>query len=199
MIKVGLTGGIASGKSTVSRTLRAHNIPVVDADIIARQVVEPGTFGHHQIALIFGDDYINNDNTINRIKLGELVFADKAALHTLNEFMAPLINTESKLQLEALHASGHPIVVYDAALIVEMGNADKYRPLIVVYCESEIQLQRLMSRNSLAQADALARIKAQISPEEKVKLADFVINTSTTIEDSIKQTENIIIKLKEMI
>lgn len=196
MITFGLTGGIASGKSTVTKTFRAAGIPIVDADIVARQVVEPGTSGLQLVISQFGTEYLQADGTLDRIALGKLVFADTDARHSINKIMLPLINAESNVQLKKFHEAGHVIVGYDAALICEMGNCEKFRPLIVVHCPRDMQALRLMSRNSLTLAEAMARIEAQMAVEAKIALADYTIDTSGTIEYSIKQTEDIIQKLR---
>lgn len=195
----GLTGGIAVGKSTVSKTLRAHNIPVIDADIVARQVVEPGTEGLSKIIEVFGKEYLLNGCDLDRTMLGQLVFSDSKALYTLNSIMGPLIHNESQSQIQKLGDEGHPIIVWDAALIVENNNADKYRPLIVVDCPLDIQLTRLMSRNGLTHDEAMARINAQCSSEHRVKFADFVIDTSMSIQFSIQQTEVVIYELNQIL
>ncbi len=201
MITFGLTGGIACGKSTVTKTFRKHGIPLVDADIIARQVVEVGTPGYFHIRHVFGDDFFHEDGTLNRVKLGELVFTEKSAMDKLNRIMGDRIQEESFAQINRwglyLKDIGKPIIVgYDAALICEMGNAKKYKPLIVVSCPKEIQLERLMKRNTLTKEQAEARINSQMPAEEKVKLADYVIDTSKEIEYSVSQTEEIIRQLK---
>lgn len=198
MITFGLTGGIASGKSTVTRTFRKHNIPMVDADQVARDVVVPGSNGLTQLINHFGSEFLNEDGSLNRTKLGAVVFGDASAMSTINHIMYPLINDEANLQIEEWHFLGHRLVGYDAALICEMGNSKKYRPLIVVHCPMDTQLERLMSRNSLTRAEAMSRIEAQMTADEKIKLADFTIDTSGAVEDSIKQTEDIIQKLKQM-
>ncbi len=198
MITFGLTGGIACGKSTVTKTFRANNIPIVDADIVARQVVEPRTYGLELIIKAFGKEYLNEDGTLNRIALGKFVFADKQALHLIDEIMLPLINTESNFQIAKLHSEGHYIVGYDAALICEMGNAENFRPLIVVHCPQDTQIQRLMSRNNLTHEEAMLRISAQMPVAKKIEMADYVIDTSKTIEDSVKQTQAIIQSLREL-
>jgi len=192
MITFGLTGGIASGKSTVTKTFRNNSIPIVDADIVARQVVEPGTPGLGLVISEFGSQYLQSDGTLDRIGLGKLVFADTGARHSIDKIMLPLINAESNVQLKKLHEDGHVIVGYDAALICEMGNCEKFRPLIVVHCPRDMQVSRLMSRNSLTHAEAMLRIEAQMAVEKKIALANYTIDTSGTIEYSIKQTEDII-------
>lgn len=196
MITFGLTGGIACGKSTVTKTFIKHGIPMVDADVVAREVVEVGKPAWRLVRACFGNDYLNEDESINRIKLGELVFSNEEQMRHLNFIMGPAINSESDNQIKAFHDAGHSIVGYDAALICEMGNAGKYRPLIVVQCPRDMQVERLIKRNGLTQEQAVARISAQMSVEEKLKLADFSIDTSGTIENSVKQTEHIISILK---
>ena len=193
-IDFGLTGGIACGKSTVTKTFRKYDIPLVDADIVARQVVELGTYGLYQLTNCFGKEYLLEDDTLNRRKLGNLVFFDKNAMQKLNTIMKPLIETESKRQIEELHRNGYNIVGYDAALICEFGYADQYRPLIVVSCRPEQQLERMMSRDEFTEQEALARINAQMPVIEKVKYADYVIDTSKTLEDNKEQSEAIVKK-----
>lgn len=197
MITFGLTGGIACGKSTISKTFQAHGIPMVDADVVARQVVEIGTPGLKTIVNAFGDKYLKEDGTLDRVKFGELVFTDKTAMWMLNDIMAPLITEESAKQINKLHAEGHVIVGYDAALICEMGHADLYRPLVVACCSREDQVARLISRNNLTREQAMARIEAQMPVEIKAHMADQVIYTWGTIEDSINQTKMYIGILKE--
>jgi dephospho-CoA kinase len=198
MITFGLTGGIACGKSTVTKTFRAHNIPMVDADIVARQVVEIGTPGLNQIVETFGSQYLNTDGTLNRTELGKLVFFEPQAMLRINRIMLPLINKEAESQINKLHQEGNYIVGYDAALICEQGNAKKYKPLIVVHCPQDMQLARLMKRNSLTQAEAMARIEAQMPVAKKLKMADYNIDTSGTIEQSVKKTEAIIQSLTDL-
>lgn len=197
----GLTGGIACGKSTVSKTFRKHGIPMVDADLIARQVVEVGSYGYFKLRKTFGKEFFLDDGSVNRSKLGELVFADEVAMKKLNKIMTPLIQDESTRQIQRWFnyqsdAAEYPLVGYDAALICEMGNADRYRPLIVVSCPVDIQLERLMSRNSLTREQGMARINAQMPLDKKINLADFVVDTSGSIENSIEQTIKIINHLR---
>jgi dephospho-CoA kinase len=198
-ITFGLTGGIACGKSAVTKTFRAHNIPMVDADILARQVVEVGTPGLEQVIKCFGSQYLQADGTLDRTALGKLVFSKLEARRQVESIMSPLIQAEADKQIEELHQQGHEKVGYDAALICEMGIADKYRPLIVVSCPALTQLERLMSRNSLTEAEGLARINAQMANDKKIAMADFVIDTSGTIENSIEQTKRIMFRLHGML
>jgi dephospho-CoA kinase len=194
---VGLTGGICCGKSTVAKTFVRLGIPEVDADIVARQVVEVGTKGWDRIRATFGMEYLNDDQTINRAKLGKLVFSDRNTRSLLDQLMLPLIIDESKIQLEKL-ARDHAIVVYNAALICEMGHADRYRPLVVVVCTPEIQLARLMNRNNLTKIEAMLRINAQMPAAAKCDMADFVIETSGNIEGSVLQTEVVLYEIRKL-
>ncbi len=199
MITFGLTGGIASGKSTVTKTFRAEGIPIVDADIVARQVVAPGSTGNQAVITEFGTEYRLSDGNLDRVKLAKLVFADKEALRRIDKIMLPLINDESTAQIKKFHSEGHRLVGYDAALICEMGNSEKFRPLIVVHCPRDTQIARLMSRNSLTRDEAMLRIEAQMPVEKKMALADFLIDTSGTVENSINQTKNIIEILRKRV
>jgi dephospho-CoA kinase len=201
MITFGLTGNICMGKSTIEKTLVKHNIKVIDADMVARQVVEPGTYGWHTIYLVFGEEYIKADHTLDRAKLGELVFSDKKAMDQLNAIMGPLIQAEVANQIKKLQDEGQQLICYSGALIVESGNADRYRPLVMAYCTPEQQLERLMARGTghgpLTKERAMAIIKSQMPAEEKAHLADYIINTWGTIQDSVLQTEIIIEILRE--
>jgi dephospho-CoA kinase len=198
MITFGLTGGIACGKSTVTRTFRANNIPMVDADEAARDVVAPGTAGLHALRYAFGDEYILPDGYLDRVKFGAMVFADTEKRALLDAIMLPLIMEKVSSQMEKFHSEGHSLVGYDAALICEMGHADFYRPLIVVQCRELTQIGRLMKRNGLTETEAMHRISAQMPMEKKVALADYVINTDGTIEESMQQTKDIIETLRRL-
>jgi dephospho-CoA kinase len=196
----GLTGGICSGKSTVSNTLRKNNIPVIDADQIARDVVVKDSPGLSLLIERFGNQYLLNDN-LDRQALGQLICQDQEALKDLNIIMKPLMEIEFQKQVD--YFKDYPIIVYDAALIVENGNADKYRPLIVVACQAEQQIERLMKRGTghgaITREQALGLINIQMPVLEKKKYADFHIDTSKNVEYSISQTENVILCLKIMV
>ena len=199
----GLTGGICSGKSTVAKTFIKTGVPIVDADLVARQVVQPGTPGLATIVDTFGQEMLLPDGTLNRAKMAEQVFSHpdlemrKRSLSQLNAIMAPLVHQEGTRQLNKLQADGYALVGWDAAILIEAGNADKYRPLIVVYCPTEVQCQRLMVRNSLTRERAMDIIIAQMPGEQKIKLADYVIYTDGSMENSIRQTVEIIHQLKD--
>jgi len=192
----GITGGICCGKSTVTKTFVANSIPVVDADLIAREVVTPGSVGLALLVKKFGDKILFKGESLDRRSLADIVYEDQAKLNQLNAIMYPLIAKEAAAQFETHRLAGASIIGYDAALIIETLQADKFRPLIVVRCKLETQLKRLMDRNMLTQDEALRRIQAQMSSEQKAAQADLIINTDGPIEDSVKQTLNIIEILK---
>jgi dephospho-CoA kinase len=202
MITFGLTGNIAMGKSTVTKKFRESGIPMVDADIISREIVELGTPGLAAMVEAFGPEYLQADGTLDRTKLGNMIFAPGNAeqLALCNSIMQPRIKEESNRQIKEFHDKGFAIVGYDAALICENGNADGFKPLIMVRCTPEQQLERLMKRGTgrgpLTKEQATAIINVQMPIEKKMAMADFIIDTSGTIEESVKQTETAILCLK---
>lgn len=193
----GLTGGICCGKSTASKLIAQANIPVIDADQVARDVVIPGSMGLEELVMAFGDVILQEGGQLNRQMLGSLVFADKEKLKILNSIMLPLIETQANCLINIYRNAGVELICWDAALVIEAGNADKYRPLIVVSCLPETQLVRLMKRNSLSEEEARARINAQMPSKDKEAYADFIINTDGSLEESQNQVNLIIKQLKE--
>lgn len=181
MLKVGLTGGIGSGKSEVSKRLAARGAMVIDADKIAREVVEPGTEGLARVVEAFGEEILCRDGTLDRKKLGAIVFADRDKLATLNSIVHPLVGRRVA-ELQAA-APDDAIVVYDVPLLVENGLAGSYDVVIVVDASDEIRLDRLVRLRGMTEADAKARIAAQASREERLAAADFVIPNETTLDD----------------
>lgn len=188
---IGLTGGIASGKSTISTYLMQKGIPVIDGDIIARQIVEPGTIGLAQITDTFGKEYLNDDGTLNRSMLGAHVFADKEALEQLNAITKPLLLETFKHQINALQQ--HPIIVLDVALLLE---DEAYRNLVdviwLVTVTPQQQLKRLMKRNGYTQEEAQNRIASQMQDAERRKYADIVIDNSGSVAQTIAQVEQLL-------
>ncbi|MFN3330491.1 MAG: dephospho-CoA kinase, partial [Pyrinomonadaceae bacterium] len=179
MLKVGLTGSIAVGKSYVCRVFRELGAFVLDADLTAREVVEPNTQGWRLIVENFGKEILNPDGSINRKKLGEIVFADESKRLLLNSIVHPLVieaQNEWLKECEAKNPDG--IAIVDAALMIESGSWVRFDKIIVVWCEPSVQLKRLMKRNDLTEEEALRRIKAQMPQEEKKKYADFLIDTT---------------------
>jgi dephospho-CoA kinase len=188
----GLTGGIASGKSTVAARLRARGVPVVDADIVARDVVAAGTPGLRRIVEVFGRAVLAADGSLDRKALAAVVFHDDAKRKELNALLHPLISARS-IELAAAHgARGEPLVCYEAALLVENGVADMFRPLVVVSAPEDVQLARVHARDAASHDDALSRIRAQKSLAEKVAVADFVIETTGTLEENARRTDDVL-------
>jgi dephospho-CoA kinase len=188
----GLTGGIASGKSAVAKIVAARGIPVIDADLVAREIVEPGTEGHAEIVRAFGESVLAADGAIDRKALGALVFADEAARKRLNAITHPRIAMRSQQRMAEIAASGAPIACYEAALLVENGLAEAFRPLVVVAVSLPTQVERLMARDGVSKADALARIQAQFPLAEKVAMADFVIENEGSLADLERRTDGIL-------
>jgi dephospho-CoA kinase len=190
VVVFGLTGGIASGKSFISSILVRNQIPVVDADLCAREVVGRGSLGLTQLTEAFGKDILK-DGMLNRTKLGEMVFGKPDELTKLNDIMLPLIASHAQYLISLHVQCGCMLVCYDAALIVEMGQADAFRPLVVASCKPEIQLERLLKRG-LMKEQAEARLASQLPDSKRVQVADVVIDTNGAKEATIEQTTKLI-------
>ncbi len=188
---VGLTGGIASGKSSVSREFARLGEGIVDADLLAREVVAPGSPALEEIRRRFGDDVLLSDGTLDRKRLGSLVFADEQARLALNAITHPRIAARARELIENLASAGHRPVLYEAALIVENQLHKGMSALIVVSVPEAEQVTRLMARDRLSADDALARIRSQKALQEKIAVADYVIDNSGTLEATRAQTEKV--------
>ncbi len=189
MLKVGLTGGIGSGKSEVSRRLAARGAVVVDADKIAREVVEPGTPGLAEIVEAFGEDVLRPDGTLDRERLGAIVFADAEKLKVLNGIVHPKVGERSEqLQREA---PDDAVVVYDVPLLAENNLAPLYDVVIVVDTPDEVRLDRLLRFRGMPEADARARIAAQASREDRLRIADLVIRNDGSLDDLDAQVDKV--------
>ncbi len=196
MLKVGLTGSIAVGKSFVCDIFRELGCHVLDADKTAREVVEPGTAGLKQIVNKFGTEVLLPDGSLDRKKLGAIVFADEQRRNLLNSIVHPLVIEAQNVWLEKLEKDvPNGIAIIDAALMIESGGYKRFDKLIVVWCEPEIQLKRLMLRDELSAADAIKRVSAQMSQDEKKKFADHLIDTSYGFDDTRQQVLDVIRKL----
>jgi dephospho-CoA kinase len=185
MLRVGLTGGIGSGKSTVSERLAALGAVVLDADKAARVVVEPGTPGLAQIAAAFGPGVVAPDGSLDRPKLAEIVFADKAALAKLNAITHPLIHEHIQAaEQAAIEAADDDLVlVHDLALLAEWGRATEFDLVIVVDVPTETQVERLIKQRGMPEDQARARIAAQATREQRRAVADIIIDNSGTRAD----------------
>lgn len=192
----GLTGGIACGKSTVAGRFRDAGITVIDADQIARQAVAPGTSGLAEIIKHFGSDVLRPDGTLDRAKLGVLVFGDAEKRKIVNRILHPRIAARTMQTGQELASRGEPFACYEAALLVENGAADTFRPLVVVVAPEETQITRIITRDRLSEADAKARIAAQMPVNEKAAVADYVIDTGGTMDDTYRQADDVIAKIR---
>ncbi len=185
----GLTGGIACGKSTVSARLAALGAVAIDADRIARDVVVPGSPGLAELVKTFGTSILAADGTLDRAALGARIFGDADARGRLNGILHPRIAQLSMERVLAARASDVPAVFYDAALLFESGRAEFFRPVIVVTAPVDVQRQRVMARDGLTEAEAQARIDAQMPVAEKAAQADFVIDNGGTLEATLAQVD----------
>lgn len=183
MITLGLTGGIASGKSTVSRLLRQRGAAIVDADAIARQVVAPGSTGLAAVIGHFGDAYLTGDGGLDRPRLGRLVFADPAARRALEALLHPLIHREIDRQLGAAAAQQVAVAVLDAALLFEMGLDRACTATATVQADPAQQIARMAARDGLSRDEALQRLAAQASHAERAARATWVIDNRGTLAD----------------
>lgn len=188
-ILIGLTGGIASGKSTVSSMLAAKGLPIVDADKVARQVVEPGTKGLRDIANQFGPQMIDQNGQLDRHHLAEVVFDDPAKRRVLNQILQPTIKDEIHRQVESYRSDGQRIIVLDIPLLFETGYAADCDRIVVVNVKEDVQLKRLMARNGYNQTEALERIRAQMPLKAKAARADVVIDNNGNRQDLKKAVD----------
>jgi dephospho-CoA kinase len=199
MLKVGLTGSIAVGKSFVLSVLAELGGHVIDAVEIAREVVQPGTKGLKSVRDAFGEAVLNNDGTLNRAQLGSIVFADEAKRMQLNNLLHPLIIAAQDDRIRELQQHDPAgIVIIDAALMIESGGFRRLDKLIVVSCRPEIQLQRLMLRDGLSLEAAAQRINSQMPQEQKKKYADFLIDTSDDFASTRAQVKAVFEQLQNM-
>jgi dephospho-CoA kinase len=196
MLRVGLTGSIAVGKSFVVSIFAELGCHVLDADLTAREVVLPGTPGLNAITQEFGAEILSPDGTLDRKRLGALVFADENRRQRLNHILHPFIITrQDEILREWEIHDPNGIGIVDAALMIESGGYKRFDKLIVVHCRPEVQLERLLLRDKLSLEEAQRRIAAQMPQEEKQKFADYLIDTSDGFELTRSQTVRVYEKL----
>jgi dephospho-CoA kinase len=189
MLKVGLTGGIGAGKSEVSRLLVECGAVLIDADRIAREVVAPGTPGLAAVVEAFGEEILAEDGSLDRPRLGSIVFADPAKLAILNSIVHPLVGARSRELEEA--AAEDAVVVHDVPLLTENGLAPMYDVVIVVDAAPETQLDRLVRRRGMTEEDARARMAAQASREQRREVADIVIDNDVPLEELERRVKDV--------
>ena len=199
MPSFGLTGGIASGKSTVAAMFRELGARIIDADELAREVIRPGSPAFAEIVSHFGREILDASGEINRKRLGEIVFADAAERATLNAIVHPAIMARRKELIASYDASdSSAIIISDAALIYEAHIESCFLRVIVAWCRPEQQLERLMSKTGLPREQAERRIAAQMPTEEKRRRADYVIDCSGSIEETRRQVAALYPELKRV-
>ena len=196
MIIVGLTGGIATGKSLVSGYLKELGAYIIDWDVIARAIEEPGLPTWQDIVNYFGKEILQKDGKLDRSKLGQIVFNDEAKRLKLNSFTHPRVIDEAKKQEKAIvEADPKAVVVHDVPLLFEVGIDKMVDKTVVVYITEENQVKRLMARDGISEEDAKSRIRSQMPLAEKLKRADFVIDDNGSIEQTKKQVQKLYNKL----
>ncbi|MCM3122680.1 dephospho-CoA kinase [Mesobacillus sp. AQ2] len=191
---IGLTGSIASGKSTVSAMFTELGITVIDADIEARLAVEPGEKAYNDIVSHFGTEVLEEDGTINRPALGSIIFNNEEKRLLLNSIVHPAVRERMAMKRQQAEAANEKAVVLDIPLLFESKLTGLVEKIIVVYVDEKTQLERLMSRNGFSEDEALSRIKSQMPLKDKVDLADEVIDNTGTIEQSRQQLKKILNK-----
>lgn len=200
MLRVGLTGSIAVGKSFVAATLAGLGCRMLDADLLARAVVEPGQEGLNAVIEAFGAEIVAPDGRLDRARLGAIIFADEKRRQLLNSVLHPLIIAAQDEQLHRWEREDRRgIAVVDAALMIESGSFRRFEKLIVVHCDPEVQVERLMKRNGMTRPEAVRRIAAQMPQEEKMRYADYLIDTSGSFDDSRRRTEEVYNSLKLLV
>lgn len=197
MLRVGLTGGIACGKSVVAAILRELGCAVIEADALAHQLIEPGQPAHNEVRREFGEQILLPDGRIDRARLGTIVFADPEKLRRLNSIVHPRVSQELDKWMAEQERAGTRVAVLVAALLIEADYPKRLDRLVVAWCNPEQQMERLMARG-LSREQAQQRIASQIPLEEKRRMADEQIDCSGTLEKTREQTEKLAARLKEM-
>jgi dephospho-CoA kinase len=187
----GLTGNIGSGKSTVAAMLREEGIPVLDADRISRDVTAPGGRAYDAVVRAFGREILRDDESIDRKRLGEIVFADPASRERLERITHPAIFEAMKEAIARIEREGHPVAVVEATLIHELGRKGLFEAVISVTCDRETAISRLAARDGMSRGDAEARLGAQMDAERKAGASDYGIDTSGSIESTRRQVERL--------
>jgi dephospho-CoA kinase len=197
---IALTGGIASGKSTIARRLASHGATIVDADQVVRDVQQPGSPVLAAIADEFGEGMLRPDGSLDRAGLGARVFGDPEAVQRLNAIVHPAVRIESQRQFEAaLAADPDAVVVYDVPLLAEARLGEPWDLIVVAHAPAEVRLRRLVELRGMSEDDAAARIRSQVSDEERLSIADVVLETAGPLEETLRQTDRLWENLGELV
>jgi len=192
MLIVALSGGIASGKSVVARVLEELGCYIHKADLVAHQLMAPHEPAWEKIVVRFGPTILKSDNTINRTKLGSIVFSDKEERLFINNLLHPLVFKKKEEEIIKLKNQGsYKIFISEAALTVEAGHAKYFDKIIITHCQKNIQIERLIKRDQINHAEAQKRIESQMPSEQKLEYADYTIDTSGSLEKTIEQSEQV--------
>ena len=198
ILKVGLTGGIASGKSTIGRILRELGATVVDADDIVRQLYQPGQRGYELLRRFYGDQILTSDGAIDRVRLSEIAFADPDAANTLNALIHPIVVEEEHRRMRERELEGGPdeIIVVEATLLLESGGKKRYDRIVVVDVEPEEQVRRGVARG-MDEGEVRRRMARQLPREERLAAADYVLSSEGSLEETRSRTEELFRKLQD--
>ena len=198
MLIVGLTGGVASGKTTVSEVLREEGATLIDADQIARELVQPQTSAWQELVRVFGNEILDRDGSIDRQKLASLIFSNPRQRSRLNRILHPRIKEEIRRRLKSIRQKDpKAIVVIDVPLLIETGGHREMDKVIVVVCTETQQIERLRRRNQLSEEQARAMLSSQMSLEEKTTVADYVIGNEGSLEETRQKARNVYQELKK--
>jgi dephospho-CoA kinase len=197
---IALTGGIASGKSTIARRLASHGATVVDADQVVREVQQPGSPVLAAIADEFGEKMLRPDGSLDRAGLGARVFGDPEAVTRLNAIVHPAVRIESQRQFEAAFIEDpDAVVVYDVPLLAEARLGEPWDLIVVAHAPAEVRLRRLVELRGMSEDEAAARIRSQVSDEERLSFADVVLETAGPLEETLRQTDRLWENLGELV
>jgi dephospho-CoA kinase len=199
MLQVGLTGGLASGKTFVGHALRDLGCYLIEADELGHQVLQPGAEAYDAVIHAFGSDILDPDGFIDRHKLGELVFGKPELLAKLSSLVHPPVGQrQERMIAEILKADPAAIIVVEAAILVETGSYKRFDRLIVAFCSPEQQMERAMKRGAYTREEAMARLSRQLPLEDKLRVADYVVDTSGTKENTLEQVRTVYGSLRSL-
>jgi dephospho-CoA kinase len=199
MLIAGLTGGLGCGKSFVAEAFRELGAHIIEADELGRDVMKPGGGAYHNIVQIFGRDIVDDAGNLNRHTLAQRVFTDPAALSKLNNIVHPAVRARARQRFEQIRREDpEAVVIYVAAILIESGAQREVAKIIVVDCSKERQFERAMLRPGAVQTDVLARIATQLPSAARLRYADYIINTNSTKEETLRQTKDVYDELRKI-